>query len=467
MKKSAQSLKTGSCETLCSCGAISRFFKLYSLQILFVCTANAADLDLVSGDRIVFAGDSITDAKGWTHYLSSYLILRNPDKLLHIQTEGRGGTTVQNYLAPDGGDITYQQYPKMVLPYQPKYVFTMFGHNGSATPEGHRAHYEDLIANYIRSGAGVDGYSGARPILIGPHPKANSDGKPILGAYEDQLAAIAAAGDYPFSATWHSLKPAWTDPEKRPAIGGSDDVHPARGGHIAIAYTVAKNLGWSSKVSSSDLDAVALKVNLTEDCVIRDLSGNSFGGIDFTRMDSRLPWAIDESGRSDALTILPEIRGWQKYLLTIRGLSKGTYEVWIDDEMVAQATDTQFLQGWNMADLTRGPVWSQCQEVLNLIRDMHGVDRVTLTRKGPPWQGVETYKSAVKAAYQTDGLRGQELIDSQAWTLKLIADLDAKIHLAAQPKNRRYSIRFKSAVLDSGLRPERTTGLEIDQPEPK
>jgi uncharacterized repeat protein (TIGR01451 family) len=420
-------------------------FSVLTLAAYFLHSSalRAGDLALQNGDRIVFAGDSITDAKKWTHYLASYLILANPDKLLHVQTEGRGGTTVAGYLASAETISEYEQYPKMVLPYKPRYVFTMFGHNGSASPAEYRADYEKLIDQFITSGHGLTGYAGAIPILVGPHPKSTSDGKPILGAYEDELGALAAQRGIGFSATWHRLEDAWTKPENRPLIGGVDDVHPGTAGHIAIAYAVAENLGWDREVSSANIDAVLAEVVDQKHCFIDKIVPNSFGGVDFDRLDARLPWAIDEIGRNDASQLLPEIKGWQKYMLSLSGLATGTYQILVDGVPVADVGSDQLIQGWNMADLTTGPVWEQGQEVLGRIRDMHGVDRVTLGRVGLPWVGVEKYKSSVISNYVTKGLRGQALIDSQAANLDLIGRLDQSIHDAAQPKARSFSVRFK------------------------
>ena len=45
----------------------------------------------------------------------------------------------------------------------------------------------------------------------------------------------------------------------------------------------------------------------------------------------------------------------------------------IDGVDVADVTNTDLAAGWNMADLTVGPVWQQGQTVLQRIRDMQGV----------------------------------------------------------------------------------------------
>jgi len=368
---------------------------------------------------------------------------------------------VGDYLVRATSNPAYEQYNKMVLAYEPDFVVSMFGHNGSASPAEYYADYLNLTKNFVENTHGLAGYLGAVPILVGPHPKVSSDGKPILGQYEDQLGKLAAEQGYGVAKIWHRLLPLWTRPDSTALLDGVDAIHIGSPGHILIAHAVAQELGWSAEVSSATINAGQLTLVASKDAVVTGIKSDGLGGIEFQRLDKALPWAIDEGGRANATTLVPESCAWQEYLLTVSGLAAGQYTVSIDDEDVAVVSAAGLAAGWNMAGLSTGPIWRQCQEVLGRIRDMHGISRESFGRLGPPWKAVEYYKSHVRGKYETDGLRGQDLVNAELGNLGKISLLDGLIHEAAQPVIRRFSIRLTSAGAPNPEISSKPNGLRV------
>jgi hypothetical protein len=250
----------------------------------------------------------------------------------------------------------------------------------------------------------------------------------------------------------------------------TDTDHPGSSGQIAYAWKVITGLGFTTDVSSATIAADAQSVSESHSCTISSVTANGSGGIDFVRRDARLPWAIDESGRAGAELLYPEIKGWQKYMLIVTGLPAADYDIVINGTDVADLSSTTLAAGWNMADLTTGPVHDQIQEVLGRIRDMHWVDRATLLARGTPRQGVELYESYARTYYQSPhNLRGQALIDSLAPALSSIASLDELIHSAAQPQPLSFSIRRKDSAPppeDPVADPDSPPDAEPPPPEP-
>ena len=242
-------------------------------------------------------------------------------------------------------------------------------------------------------------------------------------------------GTMRISANWAKLRAGTTD-------GG---VHPGPSGSLIAAWKLITGLGWSVEVSDAAIDATSRTVTSQKDCSITNLTRNTFGGIDFSRLDARLPWAIDEVARPDAVALFPAMAGWQKYDLTITGLAAGNYEVYCSGELIASVSSSTLAAGWNMSDLTVGPVWRQCQEVLGRIREMQGVDRTTLFAiQGGSRTGVERYASAANGAYATNGLRGAQLVAALAPYIAQLGAADSLIHAAAQPTTLSFSIRRKA-----------------------
>lgn len=261
------------------------------------------------------------------------------------------------------------------------------------------------------------------------------------------------AGTMRISANWAKLR-----------AGSADSVHPGPTASAIAAWKLITGLGWSTQVSGAVIDAPSATVMSKNDCTITNVTHNALGGIDFSRLDARLPWAIDEVGRPDAVALFPAMSGWQNYSLKVTGLAIGNYEIFCNGESLSTVPSTTLSTGWNMSDITTGPVWRQCQEVLGRIRDMQGMDRTTLTEITSPRRiGVATYESLATYSYATLGYTGISGavaqrnfllgLDASRYSQNIIGAInnyDAAIHAAAQPTNLSFSIRRTNALLGPG-----------------
>lgn len=406
-----------------------------------------ADLTLTDGMRLLMIGDSIFDQKKWTHYLAAFLHGQNPSLHLSILTLARGGTSIGSWL--DSGNPAYEEYNKRAMALEPDYVFIEFGHNDGADTTVYQTRMQNLVDNYII------GISSATPVFLGCNPQANTTGKPVIGQFDDINVAIAQAAtpDYAYSPLWHDLLSVWTNSANWTAIGGVDVIHPGTAGNIAMAYKSILGLGWTTSVSQAVINGGAPSVTSNANCTISSLTSNSYGGVDFSRLDTKLPWAIDEAGRANALTLYSGITGFQDFSTTVTGLAAGTYDIYIDGVLVSSQTNTALSSGWNMADLTSGPYFDQCQEILGRIRDLHDVNRSTLGANPTPREGMELYKSNASYAYYNLGYRGPAVITYCATALASIASYDALLHTAKQPVTRSFSLRRQGFGAASSLVP--------------
>ncbi len=406
-----------------------------SVSVSITPAAQAADLPVTEGDRVILLGDSITAANKWAHYVSHALIMRNPDKLLHVQTEGRGGSTPSETLTLPGNTEDEQRYDRRVFAYEPQWVFTMFGHNGGISAAAWKADMVDLIDNYIIA------KSSATPVLLGPHPTSESDGKASLGGYEDKLQELNVSFGYRWANNWHHLWPIYTNPPywtqlQYPGTQSSPAVHPGTAGHILIGKSVYTQLGWDTAINASTINAGTLSVTSTSHCAVTRINGsagvdsNAFSGIDFKRLPSRMGWTVDNSNAADgldeALVMDSTLLGFETEMLTVTGLSDGTYTLYVSNDAgtpvsVGTFTDDQFTAGVNLAVLLTGPEYDQKQEVLGRIRDLHWVDRTTLAARASPAQGVAAYQSSADNQYKNLDKRGQDLIDALEDSLHYIS----------------------------------------------
>ncbi len=418
--------------------------KLLLILIFISATCRAGDLQLSDGDRIAFAGDSNMTQWRWVHYVASYLVLMNPTLKLHIWCAARSGTYVGQWLDDPTGYNGYDEYSKNDYAMQPRYVFAMLGVNGGEAPSVFGPKMESLVSNYVVS-------QNATPIVFGPICGITTTGNTNLRDKDDAVTAFCAIHGWTNVRTWHDLSPIWTNPLNFTRLLDSITIgHASAAGHIQEAYLIIKDLGWSKTVSNATINASTGTVTSSDHCTISGLMSNAYNGVDFNRLDARLPWAIDETGydgnaRQMATDMLPELAGWLDYSITITDLSSGTYNIFCDDVQIGSVSNATLAIGWNMADLTSGPVFDQAQEVLGRIRDMQGVDRVTLANKNPN-KGMVRWRSNGGAYYGLQGKRGAELIAAMQPAVTELNGCDDLIHSAAQPVTRHYSVRSSGPI---------------------
>lgn len=391
-------------------------------------------IQLHAGDTWVFLGDSITDAHLYSDYLESYYQLRYPNLDLHFRGEGRGGSTIPE--ATDQG-----RYERRVDPMDPNIVSEMFGQNNNYSSTSFATQTVDLIDNYIV------GRDNAVPVLFGPHPVYTTTGKPMLGLYSDFIRSFGETRGFAYADIWHYLFPIWSaNLASSTPVNlqyGDDSIHPGPSGHLGIAYALLRQLNAEGEVSSATIDAFPMvgsgpTVISESHAHISNLSSTATG-IDFTRLDDRLPMAYD-SQAAEILKLMPQVLDMNRYMLKVQNLEPGMYDVYIDNVKSATVDSAVFAAGWNMSEMTQGPIYAQTQEVLGRIRDKEGIDRVTRTKVGPPWKGVTAYKSAADAAWNS-GLRGEAAKTYLAPRIAAINSLDALIHAAAEPLPRNFSLR--------------------------
>lgn len=377
----------------------------------------------------VMLGDSITDAKEYNCYFESYFHLRYPTKSFHFRGEGRGGSFITEVTTQD-------RYGRRVFAWEPNIVSSEFGFNGSDTAAQFKAHFKDLNDNYIIA------KSNAIPIMLGPHPTYTSTGTARLADYSNEIINLGIADGEIYSDIWHYLKPIWAAnlSDSTPVdMAWVDTTHPGPPGHLAVTYAYLLTIQASGVVSSATINTSPLQVTQFTNSTITGLVINANNGIDFNRLDTKLPMAFDDSARP-IFELMPQIYDMNLYTLKILGLSSGTYEIYIDGVLSSTKTNTQLNTGWNMSDMTSGPIHDQLIEVLGRIRDKEGVDRITLDDIIPRI-GVAKYQSNVDNGYNNLGLREQDLIDHAALVIQEVIALDSSIKTAAQPVNRAFSIR--------------------------
>ncbi len=383
------------------------------------CLASADSFPLANGTTWAFLGDSITAAGLYTDYIESYYHLRFPTNQYHFRGCGRGGSTL-----PEA--ITRMQ--SQVLMWSPDIVSLEMGHNGPAT----KAQF------IINLGVVTDQTValGAESVYYSLQPKYVMGGGTNQGQRADAFVEVGAARSLVTVDQFHHLLPIWeanlTDPTPVD-LAFNDTVHPGPAGHLIMAWDILTSLGAPAAVSSASFDAVGGTLVSSANCTVTNVTKTATG-VNFTRLDHRLPIAFDDAARV-ALELVPTmLDDISAYMLEVDGLAAGDYKIIIDGVESAVVSAADLAAGYNMTQMTAGPIHDQLLLVRQMIDDKEGDN-------SPGQMSVSKGRSTAWNYYNM-GFRGQEIIDLVQNYIIGVNALDVGIHNASQPISHDFEIEL-------------------------
>jgi lysophospholipase L1-like esterase len=396
--------------------------------VVVLAVSAAAEFPLQEGDLVVMAGDSITAQQLHSAYIESYCVARFPKWNLRFRNSGVGGDRVPSVLA---------RFDPDVASWKPTVVTVELGMNDSGGGLNAVDPYLQQFGQLIdRIGA-----IGARPVLLTASPvndgtRANAlQGRNItLDAMATRLAELAAKQGIPCADQFHALLDLWglnkAEGEPVPLMG--DGVHPGPPGQLTMAWACLVGLGAPAEVSSAAIDAAGGKVTAASGCEVADLQVAD-RRVTFTRLDACLPWPIPANARP-GLKLVPALEQLDRYMLQVTGLPAGRYAVRIDGVDVADVSADELAAGYNMAAAETGPIADQLNQINDLIGKkaaLVGERRGVAKFQAPQWLGDLLEPVGKRQA------EAVAAIDAQ------LADWDAQISAACQPKPRRFEIAPK------------------------
>jgi hypothetical protein len=279
--------------------------------------------------------------------------------------------------------------------------------------------------------------AGARPVLLTSSPvnditnaswvKRNA----TLDAMATALAELAARAKVPCADQFHPLFELWSRNLKsaNAAPLGGDAVHPGPVGHLTMACACLVGLDAPALVSEVTLNGATGELVSATNCAVARAKVES-GAVSFDRTDECLPMPIPDGGIA-ALKLVPISEKLNRYMLTVTALKAQKYDVLIDGEKVATVGADELAKGWNMSELTTGPIAAQCRSVLELIASKEAL--VSQYRELAKPFAPERDKDP---ATNTEEKRKAGM----AQVKKELPAADAKIHNAAQPKPHHFEV---------------------------
>ncbi len=346
------------------------------LLILLCPHPGRADFALRDGDTMVFIGDSITAARGYTKIVEHYTLMRFPERKVRFWNAGQGGDTAEGCL---------KRLERDVFSKGATVVTVAFGINdigwGTKADAEHRERYLQSLRTLVEE----CGKRHVRVFICSPAITAEDPAKAELGFLQSmaddglKLAKSLGVGAIDLQRGMRDIqRKVWDanknvkDEAKKDRLHVQDGIHLSELGQLAMAYAMLKGLGAPEDVSSATLDAAAGTLETSSGCRV-DHIAKLETGLAFTRLDEGLPLNL---GVLSALQYryVPVPDGINRYLLTVKNLPEGDYELTAEGRGLGKVSARQLARGINLAHMTAdgwhpGGPWDAQSDVVKELVD--------------------------------------------------------------------------------------------------
>jgi lysophospholipase L1-like esterase len=331
----------------------------------------ASDFAIHDGDRVVLYGDSITDQRLYSTFVEEYVLTRFPTWKVQWTQSGVSGDKVSGGA---GGPID-MRIQRDILPYKPNIVTIMLGMNdgyyrppNAAVQKTYEDGYRSMVDTILQGDPGV------KLTLIGPSPydditQPTIHYNEVMQAYSDfdrREADRTHQGFVDFNApVVDVLEKVKADHPDLAARLIPDRIHPGDGVHWVMAEALLKAWHAPSLVSSVTIDGHDAKATDVQNASVTDLKREKkTDAVQWTEVENALPLPLPLSATDPVADAALEASGIEaaldREMLTVTGLTQGSYALTIDDQPVATFTADALSHGVNLARMAT-PMLRQSQ----------------------------------------------------------------------------------------------------------
>ncbi|MBN8247972.1 MAG: SGNH/GDSL hydrolase family protein [Verrucomicrobia bacterium] len=331
---------------------------------------------LGDGDTLVFLGDSITAARGYTKIVELYTLMRHPGARVRFWNAGQGGDTAAGAVS---------RLERDVFAHGATVVTVAFGVNdigwGTKADEAHKQQYLEGIRTIVTEcqKRKVRVFI-CSPAILHEDPDRGEAG--YLQSMADEGLALAASlgaetvdlsrGMREVQRTVLAANARETDPRNRTRLHAEDGVHLNDLGQLAMGWALLRGLGAEPEVSAAVVDAAEARVVSTSGCRVTAVSKLA-DGLSFVRTDEGLPMNL---GILSALQyrFVPVPETLNGYRLAVPGLAPGRYEIRAEGRLLGTWDAAQLDTGLNLSSATAngwepGGPWDAQSDVVKELVD--------------------------------------------------------------------------------------------------
>ncbi|MBX7244106.1 MAG: hypothetical protein K1X53_01330 [Candidatus Sumerlaeaceae bacterium] len=353
------------------------------------------DFALRDGDTVMFLGDSITAAGIYGKVIENYTLLRYPHRKVRFLNAGWGGDTAAGGL---------KRLTRDVLNRGATVVTVAYGVNdigwGTKADAEHRQIYLDGIRGIVEEcrKRGVRVYI-CSAAITGADP-ARSENDFLQRMCDDGMALSKSLGGNAIDVQRYMRgiqRKVWqanegtTDAKAKATLHTEDGIHLNEMGQYAMALAILKGLGAPSDVSSATLDFTNSEKPNSQGCRVSSVRATT-DSLEFDRLDDGLPLNLG-LGWLISYRFLPVADELNRYMLTIRNLPSGRYDVIADGRLVGTYGHEALGAGQNLGSATPDPwipggPWDSQASVVRALTDSR-FELASALRNGNTYLGNE------------------------------------------------------------------------------
>jgi lysophospholipase L1-like esterase len=354
--------------------------------------ATEVPFELAGGERVVFFGDSITQAGGYLVDLEAFLLTRFPDKTFVVFNHGRSSETISGTSEPDHQPRrpdAHLRFTRDVADWKPDIVVACFGMNDGNYHPFEPERFARFQAGIERLISRTRNEAHARLVLLSPPPfdpyrRLVSDADAVAFGYKfpaidyDQtlehygqwLLTLASRERGPMLVDVHGKLNNHLKRRREDKVSfylAGDGVHPGPTGHWLMAQALL--LAWHAPAQVDEMRVVVSDNRPQVSAgAIRALSLGNDHHVSFI-WRSPLPFPFDPGCDRHSLEIEQVASRLNRYRMTITGLPNERYRLLasIDRECpeveVANVTRAQLEAGLDLTGLERFPTVVVAQAV--------------------------------------------------------------------------------------------------------
>ena len=327
---------------------------LVLLAVILTAGDASADYALRDGDTVVFLGDSITAARTYGKVVENYTLLRFPGRKVRFVNSGRGGDTAAGGVKRLDRDVFAHGATVLVVAYGVNDIGW-----GLKADDEHKQAYLDGIRGIVDrcKEHKVRVFVCSAAITAEDPDKAEAG---FLQRMCDEGLAVArerGAGAIDVQRAMRAIQrkvraaAEATKPAKdRPTLHAPDGVHLNDLGQLAMAFAILKGLGAPADVSSVTVDFRGPDLVEATGCRVTNLTGDA-KGLEFDRLDGGLPVNFGVFGALQ-FRFVPVPEGLNRYMLSVRGLPEGRYDVTADGRPLGSFAADRLAAGVNVSSAT-------------------------------------------------------------------------------------------------------------------
>jgi acetyl esterase/lipase/lysophospholipase L1-like esterase len=356
----------------------ARLAWIAALMFVFICGhPSSAEYALRDGDTVVFLGDSITAARTYGKIIENYTLLRFPERKVQFINAGRGGETAKGSLERLEADVFARGATVVTVAYGVNDIGW-----GMKADEAHKQEYLKAVGELVDrcKARNVRVFICSAAITAEDPDKAEKGFLQRMCDEGLEAAKGRGAGTIDVQRSMRIIQrriveanSRQQDKAKHTRLHTEDGIHLNDLGQMAMAFSILKGLGAPSEVTSASIDSVSGKVLAEDGCRIADLK-KSDDELTFTRRDERLPLNLHPLWMLQGIYI-PIADELNRYMLSVKGLSEGRYEVTVDGRSLGKWKNADLDRGINIASATSNPwrpggTWDVQGHAVKVFTDM-------------------------------------------------------------------------------------------------